>query len=242
MRTYAPPLTEETALEHVARNLAAVRARIAAAAARAGRDPASVRLVAVSKGQPAAAVAAARDAGQQDFGENYLQDALPKLTALAGQGLCWHFIGQLQSNKTRTVAEHFDWMHTLDREGIARRLSEQRPASLAPLEVCLQVNVSGEASKGGVVPERLPALAEAVAALPRLRLRGLMAIPAAAKDEEAQREPFRALRRLLESLNGRGHRLDTLSMGMSEDLEVAVMEGATLVRIGTAVFGPRPAK
>ena len=229
-------------MEHVARNLTAVHARIAAAAARAGRDPASVRLVAVSKAQPAAAVAGARDAGQMDFGENYLQDALPKLTALAGRGICWHFIGQLQSNKTRTVAEHFAWMHTLDRESIARRLSEQRPASLAPLEVCLQVNVSGEASKGGVAPERLPALAEAVAALPGLRLRGLMAIPAAAQDEAAQRAPFRALRQLLESLNAQGHRLDTLSMGMSEDLEAAVMEGATLVRIGTAVFGPRPAK
>lgn len=229
-------------MEHVARNLAAVHARIAAVAARAGRDPASVQLVAVSKAQSAAAVAAAGDTGQVDFGENYLQDALPKLAALAGRGLRWHFIGQLQSNKSRTVAEHFDWMHTLDRESIARRLSEQRPASLAPLEVCLQVNVSGEARKGGVAPGRLPALAEAVAALPRLRLRGLMTIPAAAKDEEARRAPFRALRQLLESLNARGHRLDTLSMGMSEDLEAAVMEGATLLRIGTAVFGPRPAK
>ncbi|HSC47724.1 MAG TPA: YggS family pyridoxal phosphate-dependent enzyme [Gammaproteobacteria bacterium] len=229
-------------MDHVARNLAAVHARIAAAAASAGRDPASVRLVAVSKAQPAAAVAAARDAGQVDFGENYLQDALPKLAALAGRGLCWHFIGQLQSNKTRSVAEHFDWVHTLDRESIARRLSEQRPASFPPLEVCLQVNVSGEASKGGVAPGRLPALAAAVAALPRIRLRGLMAIPVAAKDGEAQRAPFRKLRQLLESLNVEGHRLDTLSMGMSEDLEAAVMEGATLVRIGTAVFGPRRPK
>lgn len=229
-------------MDHVARNLAAVHARIAAAAASAGRDPASVRLVAVSKAQPAAAVAAARDAGQVEFGENYLQDALPKLAALAGRGLCWHFIGQLQSNKTRSVAEHFDWVHTLDRESIARRLSEQRPASFPPLEVCLQMNVSGEASKGGVAPGRLPALAAAVAALPRIRLRGLMAIPAAAKDGEAQRAPFRKLRQLLESLNAEGHRLDTLSMGMSEDLEAAVMEGATLVRIGTAVFGPRRPK
>jgi pyridoxal phosphate enzyme (YggS family) len=229
-------------LEHVACNLAAVRSRIAAAAARAGRDPASIGLVAVSKTQPPGAVEAAYAAGQADFGENYLQEAMPKLAALAGRGIRWHFIGQLQSNKTRAVAEHFAWVHTLDRESIARRLSEQRPAASAPLEVCLQVNVSGEASKGGVTPERLPSLADAVAALPHLRLRGLMAIPAPAKDREPQRAPFRALRLLLESLNDRGHRLDTLSMGMSDDLEAAVMEGATLVRIGTAVFGPRPAK
>lgn len=229
-------------MEHVARNLAAVRARLAAAAERAGRDPASVQLVAVSKTQPPRAIEAAIEAGQADFGENYLQEAMPKLAALAGRSVRWHFIGQLQSNKTRTVAEQFTWIHTVDRESIARRLSEQRPAASAPLEVCLQVNVSGEGSKGGAAPERLPSLADAVAALPRLKLRGLMTIPAPAKDMETQRAPFRALRLLLESLNARGHRLDTLSMGMTDDLEAAVAEGATLVRIGTAVFGPRAAK
>jgi pyridoxal phosphate enzyme (YggS family) len=223
----------------VAHNLATVRARIAAAAGRAGRDPADIRLVAVSKTQPPAAVAAAWAAGQTDFGENYLQDALPKLDAFTGQGIHWHFIGALQSNKTRAVAERFQWVHTVDRESLARRLSEQRPPTLPPLEICLQVNVSGESSKGGVSPERLPELAGAVAGLPGLRLRGLMAIPAPAEDMEAQRAPLRRLRELLEDLNSRGHRLDTLSMGMTDDLEAAVSEGATLVRVGTAIFGPR---
>jgi len=226
-------------LQDVAHNLAAVRARIAAAAARAGRNPASIRLLAVSKTQPAAAVTAAWEAGQRDFGENYLQDAAPKLDALADREIHWHFIGQLQSNKTRVIAERFHWVHALDREGIARRLSEQRPAALPPLEVCIQVNVSGEASKGGVAPERLPALAEAVAALPRLRLRGLMSIPAESEGEAAQRAPHHRLRELLETLQARGLALDTLSMGMTGDLEAAVLEGSTLLRIGTAIFGPR---
>lgn len=229
-------------MQDVAQNLAAVRARIAAAAERAGRDPGSIRLVAVSKTQPPEAVAAAWQAGQREFGENYLQDALPKLDALAGRDLTWHYIGQLQSNKTRDIAERFHWVHTIDREGVARRLSDQRPAALPPLEVCLQVNVSGESRKGGVAPERLPALAEAVAALPRLRLRGLMSIPAEHADEAQQRAPHRELRELLESLNARGFKLDTLSMGMTGDLEAAVMEGSTLVRIGTAIFGPRKPK
>ena len=226
----------------VAHNLSAVRARIAAAAARAGRAPESVRLLAVSKTQPPEAVAAARQAGQRDFGENYLQDASPKLDAFTGQDLCWHFIGQLQSNKTREIAARFQWVHTLDREGIARRLSDQRPAALPPLEVCIQVNVSGESRKGGVRPERLPALAEMVAALPRLKLRGLMSIPAEHADEAQQRAPHRQLREMLESLNARGFNLDTLSMGMTSDLEAAVLEGSTLVRIGTAIFGPRKPK
>ncbi len=229
-------------MQDVAHNLAAVRARIAAAAARAGRTPESVRLLAVSKTQPPEAVAAACQAGQREFGENYLQDALPKLDALAGQDLSWHFIGQLQSNKTRDIAERFHWVHTIDREGIARRLSDQRPAALPPLEVCIQVNVSNESRKGGVMPERLPALAETVAALPRLKLRGLMSIPAEHADEAAQRAPHRQLRELLESLNARGFKLDTLSMGMTGDLEAAVTEGSTLVRIGTAIFGPRRPK
>ena len=229
-------------MQDVAHNLAAVRARIAAAAARAGRVPESIRLLAVSKTQPPEAVAAACRAGQREFGENYLQDAAPKLDAFGSQDLLWHFIGQLQSNKTREIAERFQWVHTLDREGVARRLSDQRPATLPPLEVCIQVNVSGESRKGGVAPERLPALAEAVVALPRLKLRGLMSIPAEHDDEETQRAPHRQLRELLESLNARGFKLDTLSMGMTADLEAAVMEGSTLVRVGTAIFGPRKPK
>ncbi len=227
-------------MENVARNLAAVHARMEAAAERAGRDPGSIRLLAVSKTQPAEVLAAAWDAGQCDFGENYLQEALPKLAALADRAVQWHFIGGLQSNKTRDVAGRFDWIHTVDRESIARRLSEQRPTELPPLQVCLQVNVSGEGSKGGAAPERLTELAEAVAGLPRLALRGLMAIPAPARDLAAQRAPFRRLRELMEQLNDRGLALDTLSMGMSEDLEAAILEGATLVRIGTAIFGARP--
>jgi hypothetical protein len=219
-----------------------LRERIAAAAVRAGRDPKSVRLLAVSKAQPLAAVEAAWGHGQADFGENYLQDALPKLGAFVGRPATWHFIGALQSNKSREVATRFQWMHTLDRDSIARRLSEQRPEGSAPLQVCLQVNVSGESSKGGVVPERVADLADAVVGLANLRLRGLMAIPAPAEDVEAQRKPFRLLRELLEDLKRRGHDLDTLSMGMSDDLEAAVLEGSTIVRIGTAIFGPRRPK
>jgi hypothetical protein len=219
-----------------------VQARVAAAAVRAGRDPKTVRLMAVSKTQPVAAVESAWDRGQTDFGESYVQDALPKLEAFAGRPATWHFIGALQSNKSREVAERFHWMHTLDRESIARRLSEQRPQRVVPLQVCLQVNVSGESSKGGVTPERLSALAEAVAALPNLKLRGLMAIPAPTEDHEAQRRPFRMLRELMDDLKRRGHDVDTLSMGMSDDLEAAVMEGSTIVRVGTAIFGPRAAK
>lgn len=226
-------------MENVARNLAAVRARIEAAAELVGRDPGTVRLLAVSKTQPAEVLAAAWDAGQRDFGENYLQEALPKLDALADRAVQWHFIGGLQSNKTRAVAERFDWVHTVDRESIARRLSDQRPAELPPLQLCLQVNVSGEGSKGGIAPERLPELAAAVAALPRVTLRGLMAIPAPGRDLTTQRAPFRQLRELMEHLNRRGLALDTLSMGMSEDLEAAIVEGATVVRIGTAIFGSR---
>ena len=215
---------------------------MAAAAARAGRDPAEIRLLAVSKMQPVPAIEAAWGQGQSDFGENYLQEASPKIAALTGRPLTWHFIGALQSNKSREVAEQFQWMHTVDRDGIARRLSEQRPDALPPLQVCLQVNVSGESSKGGVTPERAAELADAVAASPRLRLRGLMAIPAPAQDFEAQRKPFKVMRELLEDLQRRGHEVDTLSMGMSDDLEAAIIEGSTLVRIGTAIFGKRPPK
>lgn len=215
---------------------------MAAAAARAGRDPRDIRLLAVSKMQPVPALEAAWSSGQSDFGENYLQEALPKITAFTGRPVTWHFIGALQSNKSREVATHFQWMHTVDRDGIARRLSEQRPDALPPLQLCLQVNVSGESSKGGVVPERVATLADAVAAFPRLALRGLMAIPAPARDFEAQRAPFRVMRELLDDLKRRGHAVDTLSMGMTDDLEAAIAEGATVVRVGTAIFGKRPPK
>jgi pyridoxal phosphate enzyme (YggS family) len=202
-----------------------------------------VRLLAVSKTQPADAVRAAFGAGHRAFGENYVQEALDKIAALADlrAQIEWHLIGPLQSNKTRPVAEAFDWVHSVDRLKIAQRLSEQRPPGLPPLQLCLQVNVSGAASKSGLAPTELPEVARAVAALPRLRLRGLMSIPAPAQGFEAQRAPHRALRELLEALNAQGLVLDTLSMGMSDDLEAAVAEGATLVRVGTAVFGARPA-
>jgi len=200
-------------------------------------------LVAVSKTFAADAVRQAHAAGQAEFGENYVQEALAKIAALADlrADLVWHFIGPLQSNKTRGVAEAFDWVHTVDRLKIAQRLAEQRPAHLPPLNLCLQVNVSGEDSKGGVPPTELPALAQAVAALPpeRVRLRGLMSIPEPTADPVAQRAPHRALRELLGALNASGLALDTLSMGMSADLEAAVMEGSTLLRVGSAVFGAR---
>lgn len=196
-------------------------------------------LLAVSKTRPAEDIRAAHALGINDFGENYLQEALPKIEALQALGLTWHFIGPIQSNKTRPIAEHFDWVHSVDRDKIARRLNEQRPADAPPLQVCLQVNVSGEASKSGVSPAELPALAEAVMQLPRLRLRGLMAIPAATTSEAQQRATFAQLRGLFEDLQPRAPDLDTLSMGMSGDLESAIAEGSTLLRIGTALFGPR---
>jgi pyridoxal phosphate enzyme (YggS family) len=218
-----------------------VRLRIAQAATAAGRDPDSVRLLAVSKLQPATMVRAAAAAGQREFGENYVQEGVEKIEALADvPGLAWHFIGQLQGNKTREVATRFDWVHTLDRERIAARLSAQRPHYAPPLQVLLQVRLADEPGKGGVSPAGTPALARAVAALPGLRLRGLMCVPPPAADLQAQRVPFRQLRELLLQLNAAGHALDTLSMGMSDDLEAAVLEGSTLVRVGTAIFGPRP--
>jgi PLP dependent protein len=221
--------------------LQSVRERVAQAASAAGRAPDSVRLVAVSKLQPVAMVRDAATAGQVDFGENYVQEGCDKIAALAGvPGLVWHFIGQLQGNKTREVAEHFHWVHTVDRSRIAARLSAQRPAHLPPLQVLLQVSLADEPGKGGVTPAELPALAAAVAVLPRLRLRGLMCIPPPAASLEAQRQPFRRLRELQVALQAAGHPLDTLSMGMSDDLEAAVLEGATLVRVGTAIFGRRP--
>jgi pyridoxal phosphate enzyme (YggS family) len=229
-----------TAPQFSPERLESVRARIALAARRAGRDPLGVRLLAVSKQQPVEAIAAAADAGQREFGENYVQEGADKVDALADvPGLVWHFIGQLQANKTREVAARFDWVHTVDRERIAARLSAQRPHHAPPLQVLLQVRLADEAGKGGVTPTEVPALATAVAALPRLQLRGLMCIPPPAADLEAQRAPFRRLRELLDALNSAGHRLDTLSMGMSDDLEAAVLEGATIVRVGTAIFGRR---
>lgn len=218
-----------------------VKGRIERACLAAGRDENSVTLLAVSKTFGADAVRQAHAAGQRRFGENYVQEAIAKIQALAElrTGLEWHLIGPLQSNKTRAVAETFDWVHTVDRLKVAERLAEQRPAGLAPLQLCLQVNVSGEASKSGVGFDQLPALAHAVAALPRLRLRGLMSIPEPAEGAQAQRKPHRRLREAFEALRGGGLALDTLSMGMSADLEAAVLEGATLVRVGTAVFGAR---
>jgi PLP dependent protein len=222
--------------------LQSVRRRVAEAASAAGRAPDSVRLVAVSKLQPVAMVRGAATAGQVDFGENYVQEGCDKIAALADvPGLVWHFIGQLQGNKTREVAEHFHWVHTVDRGRIAARLSAQRPAHMPPLQVLLQVSLADEPGKGGVTPAELPALAAAVAVLPRLQLRGLMCIPPPVADVEAQRQPFRQLHELLAALQAAGHPVDTLSMGMSDDLEAAVLEGATLVRVGTAIFGRRPA-
>jgi pyridoxal phosphate enzyme (YggS family) len=223
-------------------NLEQVRRRIDAACVSAGRSVDSVTLLAVSKTQPAAAVRQVFAAGQRAFGENYVQEALDKIAELADlrAQIVWHLVGPLQSNKTRPVAAAFDWVHSVDRLKIAQRLSEQRPPDLPPLQLCLQVNISGEASKSGLLPGEVPAVALAVAALPRVRLRGLMAIPEPEADLAAQRAPHRALRELLASLNQAGLALDTLSMGMSADLEAAVAEGATLLRVGTAIFGQRP--
>lgn len=225
----------------IAANLQAVRQGIAAAAQQAGRQPADVALLAVSKTVSPDRIRAAYAAGQREFGENYVQEGIDKIAALADlRGhLQWHFIGPLQSNKTRPVAEHFDWVHSIERLRIAERLSAQRPAGMAPLQVCIQVNISSEASKSGVAPAEVPALAHAVAALPNLRLRGLMAIPEPAHDPAAQRRPFAAMRAMLQALRADGLQLDTLSMGMSGDMEAAIAEGATLVRIGTAIFGAR---
>ena len=219
--------------------LTAVRARIGELERRYHRTPGSVTLLAVSKTKPPEAVRAAIAAGQQAFGENHLQDAVTKVEALAGQGVSWHFIGAVQSNKTRPIAARFDWVHGIEREKIATRLSAQRPADRGPLDVCIEVNVSGEDTKSGVPPAGVEPLARMVRELPGLRLRGLMAIPRPAADFETQRVPFRLLREILDDLNAKGLGLDTLSMGMTADLEAAIAEGATIVRIGTAIFGPR---
>ena len=220
----------------IAGNIALVEARIRDAALAVQRDVTSVHLLAVSKTKPAAALREAYAAGLRDFGENYLQEARAKQVELADLPLCWHFIGPIQSNKTRDIAEHFAWVHSVDRLKIAQRLSEQRSADLPPLNICIQVNVSGEASKSGCTPQDLPALAAAIDALPRLKLRGLMAIPEPTDDRSEQDAAFATVRTLLQSLN---MGLDTLSMGMSHDLESAIAQGATWVRIGTALFGAR---
>ncbi len=223
----------------VAKNIAKLEKRIRIASQNCGRDARQVTLLAVAKTKPAAAVREAAAAGVIDIGENYLQESLDKMAELSDLPLRWHFIGPLQSNKTRAVAEHFDWVHSVDRLKIARRLSEQRPQELPPLNLCLQVNISNEESKAGVGLDELPALAAEVARLPQLRLRGLMAIPAPSDDPAEQRAAFAALRHALEGLQASIDGLDTLSMGMSRDLEAAIAEGATMVRVGTDIFGPR---
>ncbi len=223
----------------ISERLQQVWQRIRAAEAAYGRAPGSVGLLAVSKTHPAKAILELARQGQRAFGENYLQEALPKLAQLAGQGLEWHCIGPVQGNKTRAVAEHFAWCHSLDRERIALRLDAQRPISLPPLNVLIEVNVDAEASKSGLPADEVPVLAAVVAQLPRLRLRGLMALPAPIAGFEAQRLAFRRVRETFEALKSSGLAVDTLSMGTSSDLEAAIAEGATLVRIGTALFGPR---
>jgi pyridoxal phosphate enzyme (YggS family) len=240
--------TPLTGLPPVSGPLANILNRVSAAATRAGRDPAEITLIAVSKGQPVTAIRTLHAQGVTHFGESYLQEALGKLTDMDNTPalpnpepapLCWHFIGRLQSNKTRPVAERFAWVHSVDRAQLARRLNEQRPFHAPPLNLCLQVHLGDEASKGGVLPAELPALADEVARLERLRLRGLMCIPPQSDDPAQQRRWFDQLRELKERLNAAGHRLDCLSMGMSADFEAAIAAGATHVRIGTALFGPR---
>jgi hypothetical protein len=223
----------------VTENLALIKDLLATAAVEAARDPNTVKLLAVSKKQPVERILAAAALGQRDFGENTVQEGLDKLRATAETGLRWHFIGHLQSNKTRVVAENFDWVHTIDKPKTARRLSDQRPDELGPLNVCLQVNIDAEPGKSGVSIDGLSELAAACAELPRIRLRGLMCLPAVRAGFAAQREPFAKLRQLADALRQEGISTDTLSMGMSADYRAAIFEGATIVRIGTALFGER---
>jgi pyridoxal phosphate enzyme (YggS family) len=229
--------------QRLAENLARVRARIRTAALNSGRTVDQITLVAASKGQPAARIAAALGLGLADFGESYVQDALPKMSALASPPLpVWHFIGALQANKSRAVAENFAWVHAVDRLRIAERLSAQRPFHAPPLNVCIQVHIGAEHSKGGAAPAEVPQLLRDIARLPRLKLRGLMCLPPAESDPQRQRYWLHQLRSLFESVNADGAGLDTLSMGMSGDLEAAIAEGATIVRVGTDLFGPRMAR
>ncbi len=226
-------------MENIAAALEALKARISELERRYGRPSGSVGLVAVSKTKPAEAVAAAYAAGQRDFGENQLQEARLKIEKLSHLDLVWHFIGPIQSNKTRGIAEAFAWVHSLDRLKTARRLNDQRPADLPALQICIQVNVSGEETKSGISLEAVEEFASALSQLPRLKLRGLMTIPEPALDLEVQRRPFRQLRETMLNLNRNGFGLDTLSMGMTDDMEAAIAEGASWIRIGTAIFGPR---
>jgi pyridoxal phosphate enzyme (YggS family) len=224
----------------IAARLNQVKQRIRDAEQAAGRQAGSVQLLAVSKTQPVEEIGAFINIGQLCFGESYAQEAVAKIQQLANvPGIEWHFIGPIQSNKTASLAEHFDWIHSVDRLKIAQRLNDQRPADKPPLNICIQVNTSGENSKSGISPDQLGELARQIRELPRLRLRGLMAIPAREDDPGQQRLPFRQLRDLFETLNAQGFQLDTLSMGMTDDMEAAIQEGATIVRIGTALFGPR---
>lgn len=225
--------------EALAANLRALQQEMSACARAAGRSETSVTLIAVSKGHPAESVRAAAALGLKDFGESYLQEALPKMQSLADLSLCWHFIGRIQANKTRAIAEHFAWVHGVDRLQVARRLSEQRPHYAPPLQVCIQVNIEGETGKAGVAPEAVESLAQAIRALPRLQLRGLMSILPEGRGAAADRASFAAVRALANRLQAAGITIDTLSMGMSGDYREAIAEGATMVRIGTALFGPR---
>jgi PLP dependent protein len=224
---------------NIATNFALLQQRIAAASESAGRDVHSITLLAVSKGHAIDHLQQALSLGLTQFGENYVDEALPKIEALRGHAPVWHFIGRLQANKTRPIAQHFDWVHGIDRLKVAQRLSDQRGGELPPLNVCVQVNVADEATKGGVAPDQAPALLAAIAELPRLKLRGLMCMLPFGHDEAQQRAGFALCRNVLQQANARGLLLDTLSMGMSGDLEAAVQEGSTLLRIGTALFGPR---
>ena len=219
-----------------------IRAQITNSEHRYQRPTGSVTLLAVSKTRPLADIETAWASGQRDFGENYLQDALPKVSAMADKDINWHFIGPIQSNKTRPIAEHFQWVHSVDRVKVAQRLSEQRPAKLPPLNICLQVNVSRDPAKAGVSPEEALTVARQLTALPNIKLRGLMTIPAHCDDFEQQRIPFRTLRQLYENMQTEGIELDTLSMGMTDDMDAAIAEGSTMVRIGTAIFGQRDKK
>ena len=226
----------------ITKNINSIRQQITEAEKKYARQPGSVQLLAVSKTRPASDIRAACDSGLREFGESYLQEALAKIEELGDLDLTWHFIGPIQSNKTRPISEHFHWVHSIDRAKVARRLSEQRPPELPPLQVCIQVNISAEPSKSGVSPEELPALAELICSLPGLKLRGLMAIPAASDDEAQQRQAFARLRELKSALQNLAPEMDTLSMGMSADLESAIMHGSTMVRIGTDLLGPRPSE
>lgn len=226
-------------MKSIAQNLQSIYERIHGAEQKYGRAAGSVALLAVSKTHPAEKIRAAVACGQRQFGENYLQEALRKIPEIHAPGLVWHFIGPIQSNKTRGIAEHFSWVHSVDRIKIARRLNDMRPGSLPPLNICIQVNISGEATKSGIATDGLAVMAAQINELSRLRLRGLMAMPEATEDITAQRRVFRTMREYLEQLRAAGYPLDTLSMGTTQDMEAAIAEGATIVRIGTAIFGPR---